>query len=38
MLTLPRLNLAQGWIAAVADMMDYCNDHLHGLFVMFKWQ
>jgi hypothetical protein len=19
-------------------MMDYCNDHLNGLFVMFKWQ
>lgn len=38
LLTLLRLDLPQGWIQAPLDMMDYCNGHLNGLFVMFKWQ
>lgn len=38
LLTLLRLDLPQGWIQALRDMMDYCNGHLNGLFVMFKWQ
>lgn len=38
LLTLLRLDLPQGWIQALLDMMDYCNGHLNGLFVMFKWQ
>jgi len=38
LLTLLRLDLPQGWIPPLLDMMDYCNGHLHGLFVMFKWQ
>lgn len=37
-LTLLRLDLPQGWIQPLVDMMDYCNDHLNALFVMFKWQ
>lgn len=37
-LTLLRLDLPQGWIQPLVDMMDYCNGHLNGLFVMFKWQ
>ena len=38
LLTLLRLDLPQGWIQPLVDMMDYCNGHLNGLFVMFKWQ
>lgn len=38
MLTLLRLDLPQGWIQPLVDMMDYCNGHLNALFVMFKWQ
>lgn len=37
-LTLLRLDLPQGWIQPLVDMMDYCNGHLNALFVMFKWQ
>lgn len=38
LLTLLRLDLPQGWIQPLLDMMDYGNGHLDGLFVIFKWQ